>query len=80
MRNRLIAMVLCLFGMVAGVQAEPSVTAEITYDLAAGRADYYFWNEEESPEITRICGMNVHIPISSKLARTLVISRQYKFI
>ena len=49
MRNRLIAMVLCLFGMVAGVQAEPSVTAEITYDLAAGRADYYFWNEEESP-------------------------------
>lgn len=48
MRNRLIAMVLCLFGMVAGGHATPNVTAEITYDLAAGRADYYFWNEEES--------------------------------
>lgn len=48
MRNRLIAVVLCLFGMVAWVQATPNVTAEITYDLAVGRADYYFWNEEES--------------------------------
>lgn len=33
MRNRLIAVILCLFGMVAGVQAAPNVTAEITYDL-----------------------------------------------
>ncbi len=48
MRNRLIAVILCLFGMVAGGHATPNVTAEITYDLAAGRADYYFWNEEES--------------------------------
>lgn len=48
MINRLIAVVLCLFGMVAWVQATPNVTAEITYDLAVGRADYYFWNEEES--------------------------------
>lgn len=31
-----------------GGHATPNVTAEITYDLAAGRADYYFWNEEES--------------------------------
>lgn len=35
MRNRLIAVILCLFGMVAGGHATPNVTAEITYDLAA---------------------------------------------
>ncbi|ONG30590.1 pilus assembly protein CblD [Escherichia coli] len=51
MRNRLIAVILCLFGMVAGVQAAPNVTAEITYDLAVGRADYYFWNREDPPGV-----------------------------
>ncbi|HAW0656080.1 TPA: pilus assembly protein CblD [Escherichia coli] len=49
MRNRLIAVILCLFGMVAGGHATPNVTAEITYDLASGRADYYLWNKEEPP-------------------------------
>ena len=51
MRNRLIAVILCLFGMVAGGHATPNVTAEITYDLAAGRADYYFWNREDPPAV-----------------------------
>lgn len=50
MRNRLIAVILCLFGMVAGGHATPNVTAEITYDLAVGRADYYFWNREDPPQ------------------------------
>ncbi|HDR0519849.1 TPA: pilus assembly protein CblD [Escherichia coli] len=52
MRNRLIAVILCLFGMVAGGHATPNVTAEITYDLAAGRADYYFWNREDPPAVS----------------------------
>ncbi len=43
MRNRLIAAILGLFGTLTGVQAAPDVTSEITYDLASGRADYYFW-------------------------------------
>ncbi|WP_137646747.1 CfaE/CblD family pilus tip adhesin [Escherichia albertii] len=51
MRNRLIAVVLCLFGMVTSVQAAPNVTSEITYDLAVGRADYYFWNREDPPAV-----------------------------
>ena len=32
-----------------GGHATPNVTAEITYDLAAGRADYYLWDKEEPP-------------------------------
>lgn len=52
MRNRLIAAILGLFGAVTGVQAAPNVTSEITYDLASGRADYYFWNEEPPPEVS----------------------------
>lgn len=48
MRNRLIALMLCMSGLVTGVQAAPNVTADITYDLAVGRADYYFWDEEAS--------------------------------
>ncbi|ARA37710.1 fimbrial protein [Escherichia coli] len=34
------------------VQTAPNVTSEITYDLANGRADYYFWNEEPPPEVS----------------------------
>ncbi|RZN45931.1 CfaE/CblD family pilus tip adhesin [Escherichia sp. E13S3] len=49
MRNRLIAAILSLFGALTGVQAAPNVTSEITYDLASGRADYYFWDNEEPP-------------------------------
>ncbi|XNM43050.1 hypothetical protein ACLK10_17235 [Escherichia coli] len=45
MRNRLIAAILGLFGTLTGVQAAPDVTSEITYDLASGRADYYFWKK-----------------------------------
>lgn len=52
MRNRLIAAILGLCGAVTGVQAAPNVTSEITYDLASGRADYYFWNEEPPPEVS----------------------------
>ncbi|EKB2359870.1 pilus assembly protein CblD, partial [Escherichia coli] len=52
MRNRFIAAILGLFGAVTGVQAAPNVTSEITYDLANGRADYYFWNEEPPPEVS----------------------------
>ncbi len=48
MRNRLIAAILGLFGTLTGVQAAPDVTSEITYDLASGRADYYFWKDEAS--------------------------------
>lgn len=48
MKKQLISMIFCLFSVIAGVQAAPNVTAEITYDLASGRADYYFWNREES--------------------------------
>ncbi|WP_438389438.1 CfaE/CblD family pilus tip adhesin, partial [Escherichia coli] len=51
MRNRLIAMILCLFDMAASVQAAPNVTAEVTYDLASGRANYYFWNREDPPAV-----------------------------
>lgn len=51
MRKRLIAILFCFLGSVAGVQASPNVTAEITYDLAVGRADYYIWNKEEPPAI-----------------------------
>ena len=35
-----------------GGAATPNVTAEITYDLAAGRADYYFWNREDPPAVS----------------------------
>lgn len=53
MRNRLIAAILGLFGTLTGVQAAPDVTSEITYDLASGRADYYFWKDEASAELVR---------------------------
>ncbi|EEU1439707.1 CfaE/CblD family pilus tip adhesin [Escherichia coli] len=49
MRNRLIAILFCFFGSVAGVQAARNVTADVTYDLATGRANYYFWNREDPP-------------------------------
>ncbi|QCT86900.1 CfaE/CblD family pilus tip adhesin [Escherichia sp. E4742] len=51
MRNRLIAVILSLFGVVTGAQAATNVTANITYDLATGRADYYFWNREDPPAV-----------------------------
>ncbi len=80
MRNRLIAVVLCLFGMVAWVQATPNVTAEITYDLAVGRLIITSGTRKSRLGIMHICGMNVRTPISSKPVRILEISRQYKFI
>ncbi|EHR8838569.1 pilus assembly protein CblD [Shigella flexneri] len=49
MRNRFIAGIFCLFASISVVQASPTVTAEITYDLAMGRADYYLWNREVPP-------------------------------
>lgn len=49
MRKRLIAILFCFFGSVAGVQAAQNVTADVTYDLATGRANYYFWNKEAPP-------------------------------
>lgn len=81
MINRLIAVVLCLFGMVAWVQATPNVTAEITYDLVASVGLIITSGTRKSRlGIMHICGMNVRTPISSKPVRILEISRQYKFI
>ena len=78
MRNRLIAAILGLFGTLTGVQAAPDVTSEITYDLASGRADYYFWKRRQ--EIMDICGMNVRILTSNKPVQLMEIYRQYKSI
>ncbi|MFO6426064.1 CfaE/CblD family pilus tip adhesin [Escherichia coli] len=72
MRNRLIAAILGLFGTLTGVQAAPDVTSEITYDLASGRADYYFWKDEASAGMD-ICGMNV-ILTSNKPVQLMEIS------
>ncbi|MHA6210436.1 hypothetical protein ACXYVN_21800, partial [Escherichia coli] len=55
MRNRLIAAILGLFGTLTGVQAAPDVTSEITYDLASGRADYYFWKDGFAPIFPDTC-------------------------
>lgn len=83
MRNRFIAAILGLFGAVTGVQAAPNVTSEITYDLANGRADYYFWNEEPPPEVsysTTFSFFNVATLIHSRLVHQQVILLSCKFI
>ncbi|EPD1003305.1 CfaE/CblD family pilus tip adhesin [Escherichia coli] len=49
MRKRLIAGIWGMFFSAQYAQSAPVVTAEVTYDLASGRADYYFWNREEPP-------------------------------
>lgn len=80
MRNRLIAAILGLFGTLTGVQAAPDVTSEITYDLASGRADYYFWKDEASAGNNGYMGMNVRILTSNKPVQLMEIYRQYKSI
>lgn len=83
MRNRLIAAILGLCGAVTGVQAAPNVTSEITYDLASGRADYYFWNEappEVSYSTTFSFFFNVATLIHSRLVHQQVILLSCKFI
>lgn len=80
MRNRLIAAILGLFGTLTGVQAAPDVTSEITYDLASGRADYYFWKDEASAGNNGYMWYECSYPTSNKPVQLMEIYRQYKSI
>ena len=79
MRNRLIAAILGLFGA-HWRSGSSDVTSEITYDLASGRADYYFWKDEASagnngymwyecsyPDLQQTCTANGNISTGTNL-------------
>ena len=52
MRSRLWILLLCLITGINVTQAAKNVTAEVTYNLANGRANYYIWNREDPPVVS----------------------------